>query len=282
MTIVECGSFMAAQQKLKLSAANMSIGMRALEDDLGAVLCHRGRSGFSLTPEGKRIYKAGQDFMLAQDRFYTAVGEAKGTLTGELRLGVIDNSVFDDDLNLPTTLSNFRKIAPDVEISLYTMSPSELEQAVLEQQLHLAIGVFFERSSALQYKYICNENLTLYCGKGHPLFNTSKSRIKTSMLQNYDFVERTYGETLTRLNKPVKFNPAAYTSSLEAALLLILSGQYIGFLPRYYADQWVKQKQIKALFPKELYIETEVSVLTHPNPENSKMTNTLTQLVLNS
>ena len=203
MTIVECGGFMNAQQKLDLSAANMSLSMSALEDHLGAVLCHRGRSGFSLTPEGKRIYKASQDLMLAQDRFFTAVGEAKGKLTGELRFGVIDNSIFDVELNLPCILSKFRNIAPDVQISLYTMSPSELEQAVLEQQLHLAIGVFYERSTDLRYQFLCNENLTLYCGKGHPLFS-NKSKIKTSKLNDYDFVERTYGATLSRLNKPVK------------------------------------------------------------------------------
>ncbi len=280
MTIVESGSFMIAQQKLGLSAANMSISMSALEDHLGAVLCHRGRSGFSLTPEGERIYKASQDLMLAQDRFFTAVGEAKGKLTGELRLGVIDNSVFDNDLNLPNTLSKFRNLAPEVEISLYTMSPSELEQAVLKQELHLGIGVFYERSADLQYQYLCNENLTLYCGKDHPLFR-SKVIIKESTLKQYSFVERTYGSTLSRLNKRIELNPSAYTSSLEAAMLLILSGQYIGFLPRYYAQMWVKQKQIKAVLPRKLYINTEVSVLTHLNPENAKMTNTLKELIFN-
>ena len=280
MTVVESGSFVAAQQKLGLSAASISLHMSGLEDRLDAILCKRGRSGFSLTPEGERIYKASQQLMLAHDQFKSAVGEARGKLTGDLKLGVIDNSVFDNELNIPTILSKFRTLAPEVRISLYTMSPTELEQTILQQQLHLAIGVFYERSPILDYQFLCNENLTLYCGKRHPLFKLENSKLKPSMLKSYEFVERTYGATLSRLNKSVSFKTTAYTSSLEATLLLILSGSYIGFLPRYYAQQWVKQKKVKPLFAKELFIETEVCVLTHKNPENAKMTGTLKQLIL--
>ncbi len=281
MAVVESGSFVAAQYRLGLSEASISLHMSGLEERLDAVLCKRGRSGFSLTPEGERIYVAAQQLMLAHDRFKSSVGEAKGKLIGDLKLGVIDNSVFDSELEIPRTLSKFRVLAPEVRISLYTMPPSELEQAILEQQLHLAIGVFYEYSQILDYQVLCHENLTLYCGKEHPLFRLEKSKVKLSLLKLYDFVERTYGATLNRLNKPVKFKTAAYTSSLEATLLLILSGGYIGFLPRYYADQWVKQEKIKPIFAKELFIKTEVCVLTHKNPENAKMTNALKQLILN-
>ena len=282
MTVVECGGFIGAQQKLGLSAASISLHMSGLEERLGIVLCNRGRSGFWLTTEGKQIYKAGQNLMLAQDRFNSAVGEAKGKLTGDLRLGVIDNSVFDTDLNIPTVLSEFRKLAPDIQISLYTMTPSELEQAILEQRLHLAIGVFYERSPVLDYQPFNKEKLRLYCGKSHPLYSSEKRNIKTSMMHTFEFVERTYGTTLSRLNKPVKFNTAAYTSSLEAALLLILSGNYIGFLPRYYAQHWVNQNQIKAILENQLFIETEISVLTHKTPENAAITQIVRELFFNN
>jgi len=36
---------------------------------------------------------------------------------------------------------------------------------------------------------------------------------------------------------------------MEAQLILILSGQYIGYLPEHFAQHWVEQKRLKVLLP---------------------------------
>lgn len=275
--MVECGGYSGAAKRLSMSDANISIHMTNLEYVLGTVLCTRGRSGFQLTPEGERIHEASQALMLAHDNFSTAVGTAKGQLAGDLQLGVIDNSVFDPNLKIPELVKHVKKIAPEVDISIYTQSPLELCRGILEQRLHLAIGVFYDHQPGLKYFPICTDRMTLYCGKTHPLYNLEKT--STKEIQKHAFVERNYGATLNNTNVPIKARIQAYTSSLEAALLLILSGQYIGFLPENYAQQWSDAGKIKAVLPKSLFIETELIALVHSRPANSLMTNTLLNII---
>ena len=41
----------------------------------------------------------------------------------------------------------------------------------------------------------------------------------------------------------------ATVDSMEAQLVLILSGQYIGYLPEHFAQYWVEQQRLKVLLP---------------------------------
>ncbi len=272
MKVKEFSGFATAANQLGMSASNVSIQMSELEDTLGAVLCIRGKSGFSLTSEGERIYEAAQTLMIAHDDFESAVGNAKGKLTGNLRIGVIDNAVFDPNLDIPNVISEFKKIAPEVDISFFTLSPSELERRLLDQRLHIAIGVFYEHKAGLTYHHICNEKLTLYCGHSHPLYSAKDLSLED--IEEYIYIERTYSETLAGANIPFKPTIGAYTSSLEATLLLILSGEFIGFLPTYYASQSNFKGKIKAILPDILHINSKVSALVHTHPINRAMTDT--------
>ena len=275
MTIVECGGFVQAQNELNLSASTISVRMSELEEKLALRLCHRGRSGFSMTPEGNEVYQACQTLLLAHENFISSVGAAKGIISGELRVGIIDNMIFDPNLPISKALSNFCEQTAALEISLYTMAPTELERALLEQKLHLAIGVFYHRAPGLSYRSLCHEKLVLYCGREHPLFNVSKNSLTTDKLVESGYIERTYGQTISRLNQPLHLQSAAWSSSLEATAILIQTGRYIGFLPPYYAQQWCDQGMLKSLLEDKVFIDSEVSAVIHKIPQNQAMTHVL-------
>ncbi|WP_239685904.1 helix-turn-helix domain-containing protein [Photobacterium swingsii] len=52
LIIVESDGFSAAQYQLNMHQSSISKKMNDLETRLGMTLCHRGRSGFKLTPDG--------------------------------------------------------------------------------------------------------------------------------------------------------------------------------------------------------------------------------------
>lgn len=62
-TVVECGSFTAAEGRLGITRSAISLHMNDLEKRLGMRLCQRGRAGFSLTDEGH-----GHEQRLVHDR----------------------------------------------------------------------------------------------------------------------------------------------------------------------------------------------------------------------
>lgn len=280
MTIAECGGFVQAQNELNLSASTISVRMSELEEKLGLRLCHRGRSGFAMTPEGNEVYRACQTLLLAHENFISSVGAAKGIISGELRIGVIDNLIFDPNLPISKALSNFCNQTSGLEISLYTMSPTELERALLEQKLHLAIGVFYHRAPGLTYLSLCHEKMLLYCGTDHPLFTTAENSVTVENLIDTGYIERTYGQTISRLNQPLHLKTAAWSSSLEATAILIQTGKYIGFLPQYYAQQWCDRGLLKSLLSGKVFIDSEVSAAIHKNPQNEVMTQGLLTSIL--
>ncbi|MBX2869571.1 MAG: LysR family transcriptional regulator [Acidiferrobacterales bacterium] len=279
-TVVSCGGFAPAAERLGMSDASISIHMSKLETSLGAILCTRGRGGFELTPEGEKIHEASLALMLSLDSFTASVGAAKGQLIGNMHLGVIDNTVFDFNLNIPEVVKRVKEIAPDIEISIDTQSPSDLCQGVLNQNLHLAVGVFYEHHPGLKYIPLCDEKMTLYCGKHHALYRSRNLTVDD--IEKHPFVERNYGSTLSNVNIPLEPRVSAFTSSLEATLLLILSGEYIGFLPNYYAQQWSDSGEIRTLLSQSLHVKTEVSALVHPRPVNAQITELLLNLVIQS
>jgi DNA-binding transcriptional LysR family regulator len=54
--VVERGGFAQAEAELNVSRAAISLSMADLEKRLGLRLCRRGRAGFALTDEGRRVY----------------------------------------------------------------------------------------------------------------------------------------------------------------------------------------------------------------------------------
>lgn len=280
MTIVECGGFIQAQNELGLSASTISVRISELEDKLGLRLCQRGRGGFYMTPEGDAVYQACQSLVVAHESFNSAIGAAKGMIGGELRLGVIDNVIFDPNLPVSRALAQIYDQTDSLEISLYTMAPSDLERAVLDHRLHLAIGVFYQKVGGLEYRSLCHERLVLYCGREHFLFESADSLIDEKDLLSCNYVERTYGQTTSRLNHPIPLKVAAYSSSLEATALLILSGNYIGFLPQYYAGLWCDQGLMKPVNAGILHVDSEICIAMHKKPQNNLATNKLQNLFL--
>src|SRR5436190_23739885 len=94
MTVVRCRGFAPAQSVLNVSQANISIQMKQLEERLGVRLCHRGRSGFWLTSEGKDVYEACLSLFRSLDEFRSSIAYSSGQTAGLLHISIIDNSVF--------------------------------------------------------------------------------------------------------------------------------------------------------------------------------------------
>ncbi|MCP6330133.1 substrate-binding domain-containing protein, partial [Klebsiella pneumoniae] len=54
---------------------------------------------------------------------------------------------------------------------------------------------------------------------------------------------------------------AATVESMEAQLILVLSGAYIGYLPEHYAQPWVEQKRLRGLLPATFGYQAPFSMI---------------------
>ena len=82
-TVVESGGFSAAEVELNISRAAISISMADLETRLGFRLCQRGRSGFSLTEEGSKVYQYTLQLLSSIEDFRTQINGLHEKLKGD-------------------------------------------------------------------------------------------------------------------------------------------------------------------------------------------------------
>lgn len=157
-TIVECGSFSAAESTLGLSRSAISLHMGDLEKRLGMRLCQRGRAGFALTDEGREVYRATQTLLAALEGFRAEVNDLHQHLRGELNIGIINNLVTLPQMRITHALSTLKGQGPQVRINIGMTTPNEIELGVLDGHLHVGVVPLISPLSGLEYLPLYDEH----------------------------------------------------------------------------------------------------------------------------
>lgn len=263
--VVECGGLAAAEIQLGIGRSTISTHLADLETRLGTRLCDRGRGGFNLTQDGMKVFKALIGLMSSLDEFQHEMASLHGNVSGELNVGLVDNLVWDKDLNLQNAFERFSELAEDVNLTLHVLSPDELEKRLVEGSIHVGIMPIMHHVTALQYDPIFRETSYLYCGAGHPLFNTPDDEIDDVALSQCSYVRKAYtvASSFQEKNDRLHHHVSAY--HVEAIAILVLSGAHIGFLPERYAEHWVQKGELRPIRPSEWQAEFEFGAVTRRN-----------------
>ena len=248
VTLADSDGFAEAQMVLNLSQPTLSTHLAELEKRIGAQLCHRGRKKFRLTEAGKATYDAAQKLFRDLDDFGLRVTALNGSLSGHLRIGVSDAVYTSDVLGAQHMVQRFMEPESGVFIDLMVGIPSELEQQVASGARDVVIGPLSKKAPGVVYRDHWSEAHKLYCGKRHPLFARPDREIDQNAISAARFSVRSYRhfDDLYRVGHP---RASAAVVHMEAQLMLILSGVFIGFLPSHYAQQWEKSGDIRAIRP---------------------------------
>ncbi len=251
MTVARSGGFALAQTELNVSQATISIHIKNLETRLGLSLCQRGRGGFALTEDGQRVYDATHAlFNHIEDFRSVALGRDK--LVGELQIAIIDNAVFHRKFQLGEVIERFGALKHSVDFTVHVAPPNKLEEMVLGAQAHMAIGFFPRRLSQLSYAPIFTSRMEMFCGRKHPLYKQAPDKVSLASIEAAEHAQRGYVSADQLPENERNLNFTAHAHSIEGLAHLILSGQYLAFLPVHYAEQWTATKQMRTIRP-ELY-----------------------------
>lgn len=270
--IAECGGFAAAQSKLNISQSAISTQMAQLEVRLGCRLCERGHGHFELTEDGVTVLEASQKLFSAIENFRGDVADGLGNLTGELRLGLIDNTVTHENSLIRDAVDSFYREAPDANLSIYVGGATELEQQLLDGRLHVAIGLFHNQVSSITYSPLFDEKHCLYVAANHPLFSREDNGISDGELKSVQYVSWGYVEEQHGWETPFDFSKTVASPFLEGVVYMILSGQFVGYLPTHYADFWVDRNRMRALFPSRLQRTFQFSLIQRRSGRQSHLT----------
>lgn len=251
-------SYAQAQQELGISVSAISNAMSQLEGQLGFSLCLRGRGGFALTEKGQLYLQQAIRVLSELNELERQSALLNGEQSGSICISTLDSIETETALSLPIVLRSFSDKFPNVHIKLIIRTPAEQLSGVLNSHIDLAIGSFNTRVHNIISEPLYREQHWLYCNDLHPFFYSQqldKEQISQSAL-----VTRSYWNTRDLRHRGFT-KGSATVESVDAQLLLILTGKYIGYLPEHYALPWIKENRLRVLLPNEFGFQSPFSAI---------------------
>jgi DNA-binding transcriptional LysR family regulator len=281
-SVVDCGGFSAAETSLNIGRSTISLHITNLESRLNLILCKRGRGGFSLTEEGKIIYQMTENLLESLDAFRTTVNNLNISLTGKLRIALSDTVSLDPRSHFPELIQRFSTEAPNVFITTSVSSMAAIELMILNDEADIGFIPYHRKLDGLEYVHLYSDTCYLYCSKNHPLATMNEPE-QIEQADSYPASHAGLKPHESISNQISTMNFSAISYFYDSRLALILSGQYIGFLPEKYAQIYIEKGDIVAVAPNERSYNLGVAMIckktTQPNKSRELFLKVLHQTI---
>ena len=275
--VVDCGGMAAAELELNIGTSTVSRHVKDLETRLGLTLCRRGRAGFALTPEGQKIYAQTTALLAATNVFRSGVDEIHERMGGQLHVAMFDKTASNPQAHIAEAIALFTEQAPDVALNIHVATLTAIERGVLDGQYQIGIIPGHRSSDTLEYTLLFDEVMLLYCGRAHPLFDATAAKQPKDWdgLRAHQFAGLGYHSPNMEISQQVRLTRKATGFDQEAIATLILSGKFLGFLPDHYADSFVRNGQMRAIYPAVFRYNCQFFAITQRSPHIARATRAL-------
>ncbi len=269
MTVVQAGGLTAAELELNIGRSTISRHLKDLETRLGMTLCHRGRSGFSLTSEGERIYDGAQRLLLSLQDFRNQVNDMHRSLQGNVVIAMFDKTVSNPECYVYEAIHRYQQLAPKVNVEIHVVPVNSIEQGILDGRYHVGIIPTHRASTSLEYMPLFGEQMYLYCGNMHPLFDQTNPSDKDIIAARYAGLS--FHSPNMDKSAALGLNKMAVANDQEGIATLIRSGGYLGFLPEHYARSFVEKGQMCALSQQKFAYHCQFAAINRKSPKPTRL-----------
>jgi LysR family transcriptional regulator, transcriptional activator for bauABCD operon len=259
--VADCGGFSLAELEQGMTKSAISKQISDLETRLGVQLCRRGRSGFALTTEGQAVYKASTRLFGEIEGFRAELNALKRQPVGTLFIGCIDSLVTSSCTTIIDILTRFSQDYPKVELKMVIASAAEIDQSVASRRLQIGFSTDRGKVSGANSLPLFSEVGYLYCSDRHPLFGVDEAELTVDMLNAQRYAQHAYSEAELRDEHNTHLNPSASGQFTEGIAMLILTGNFVGFLPQHYAQSWVDAGKMRQLMAGNVRKVTNIRML---------------------
>ncbi|MCC8954352.1 LysR family transcriptional regulator [Bradyrhizobium sp. Pear77] len=280
--VANAGGFSAAEVALNKSKSSISVDIASLEVRLGVKLCRRGRAGFSLTAEGEQILSLARELFDGLESFRENASRVAMKITGELVVVMDDNFPLGKRAELAGIVKTFHTEHPEVFLTIRTTSPERVAQMILDGTADMGISASAPDIAGTKTYPLFYEPMVLCCGREHPLYSKSDGEINDEALQRYDCIDivtRQHSQSREIINQ---LNVRARAPTMQARLILILAGAYIGFLPRDFASSFVARDLLKIVRERDMCFTNVCSAIVRNEVSQSSSRELLLELVRRS
>jgi len=274
VTVVECGSFSLASQKLGLSKSAVSKRITLLEQSLGIQLLHRTTRSLSLTEAGARYFDYVRPAVKLAEEGLDAISELQQAPQGNLRIAV--PMVF-GRLHIAPLIPEFLCRYPKIQLQ---MQMDDKTTDLIAGGFDLAIRIGDLPDSSLIARKIA-PCLSVICASPEYLARHAAPQTPQQLSQHNclfysyfrDGVEWTFfsPQGTTRIqpngNYQVNNSDAIHQATLDGLGIanlprfMVDADLQAGRLQALLADHPLPEHGIYAVYPQRKYLPTKVSVL---------------------
>ena len=166
-TVADRLSFTKAAAELLISQPAVTKQINELERLLGKPLFLRHGNRISLTDDGVQLLEYANRILALYGELRDAFVEEQGAFSGEIRLGA---STTLSQYVLPGLLAKFRKLYPDVRVTLFNGNTEQIERQIADGKLDFGMIEGTASNPALHYELFMDDELVLVTSASNTSF----------------------------------------------------------------------------------------------------------------
>ena len=166
-TVADRLSFTKAAAELLISQPAVTKQINELERLLGKPLFLRHGNRIPLTDDGVRLLEYANRILALYGELRDAFVEEQGAFSGEIRLGA---STTLSQYVLPGLLAKFRKLYPDVRVTLFNGNTEQIERQIADGKLDFGMIEGTASNPALHYELFMDDELVLVTSASNTSF----------------------------------------------------------------------------------------------------------------
>lgn len=184
IAVVEYGGFSHAARRLFIAQSAISEQIKDLEDEIGVPLLDRNRHRVAPNADGKVFLREARKVLAAADQAIEAAQRSSRGETGSLAIGFFTGGA---GAFFPRLIREFRRLHPDVKVSLFEMSAKENWDALISGQIDLAFTRPFDQpfTGGIEFEPLLKEAIVAVLPRDHRLAGSS---VKLKSLSSEPFV----------------------------------------------------------------------------------------------
>lgn len=277
-TVADAGGMSAAAKELHVSQPTVSQAIAELEKYYGVKLFERLSQKLYLTKEGELMLSFSRHILDSFEQMEADMNHA--AKKPSLRIGC---SVSVGTCLINDILDEAEEKMPDCEIRVIVANSSDIEQAVLSNEVDLGIVEGIVKSKDLLITPVCEDELVVVCGKNHTLAKKKKVTLKQLTGQNY--ISRESGSTERNQIEKIfdeyglQLKKTFCSTNTEAIKNAVIKGRGIAVFSRRMIEKECAGGKLVILPLEGISVTRNINLVIHKNKYLSSSIQTLKEIL---
>ena len=233
VAVADAGAITEAANRLGLTQPALTRRIQLLEEEFGAALLERSRSGAVLTELGELVVQEAKVLIDRYENLKSQVTSLRNLEGGSVRIGGGATAV---SFVLPQAIAQFQNQHPDVHFHVKEASSREVAQDVADGRLELGIVTQPVRTAGLEIEPVLDDEIVLVAALGHEL--AKKSRVELRDLDGCNIVAFEGDSAIRHIvdgslrEAGIEVNVVMELRSIPAILRMVITTGSLAFVSR--------------------------------------------------